>query len=331
MKKKYLIILLLLVLTLTGCSKTKNENIKENLKQKIEEMDSYYIEGKLELFNNEDTYTYDINVGYKKDNNFKVLLKNNINNHEQIIIRNLDGVYVLTPSLNKSFKFQSEWPYNNSQSYLLQTLLKDIESDKESKVEKKDNNYIIKTKVNYSNNKELVNQDIILDEDYNIKEVKVYDNNGVTSIKMTFNKIEENKNFDDNYFKVENNMESNENDQTVSKIENIIYPLYIPENTFLSNKETIKLENGERVILTFKGESPFMLIQETATKEKEFLTIPTNGEPCMFKDTIGMITDNSVSWISNGVEYYVTSEVVKSEELLNVAKSVDAVPVVNVK
>ena len=74
-----------------------------------------------------------------------------------------------------------------------------------------------------------------------------------------------------------------------------------------------------------------MLIQETATKEKEFLTIPTNGEPCMFKDTIGMITDNSVSWISNGVEYYVTSEVVKSEELLNVAKSVDAVPVVNVK
>ena len=250
MKKKYLIILLLLVLTLTGCSKTKNENIKENLKQKIEEMDSYYIEGKLELFNNEDTYTYDINVGYKKDNNFKVLLKNNINNHEQIIIRNLDGVYVLTPSLNKSFKFQSEWPYNNSQSYLLQTLLKDIESDKESKVEKKDNNYIIKTKVNYSNNKELVNQDIILDEDYNIKEVKVYDNNGVTSIKMTFNKIEENKNFDDNYFKVENNMESNENDQTVSKIENIIYPLYIPENTFLSNKETIKLENGERVILT---------------------------------------------------------------------------------
>ena len=36
-------------------------------------------------------------------------------------------VRVLTPSLNKSFKFQSDWPYNNSQVYLLQTLLSDIQ------------------------------------------------------------------------------------------------------------------------------------------------------------------------------------------------------------
>ena len=332
MKKKYLIILMLLVLILTGCSKSENENVKEKFKQKVEDMDSYYLEGKLELFSNEETYTYNINVGYKKDNNFKVLLKNNINNHEQIIIRNQDGVYVLTPSLNKSFKFQSEWPYNNSQSYLLQTILKDIENDKESKIDKNNDNYIIKTKVNYSNNKELINQDIVLDKNYNIKEVKVYNDNGIVAIKMTFDKIEENKNFDENYFKVDNNMESDEtNNQTVSKIDNVIYPLYIPENTFLSNKETIKLENGERVILTFKGESPFMLIQETASREKEFLTIPTNGEPCMFKDTIGMITDKSVSWISNGIEYYVTSEVVGSEELLNVAKSVSSLPVANVK
>ena len=74
-----------------------------------------------------------------------------------------------------------------------------------------------------------------------------------------------------------------------------------------------------------------MLIQETASKEKEFLTIPTNGEPYMFNDTVGMITDKSVSWISNGIEYYVTSEVIGNEELLNVAKSVSAVPVANTK
>ena len=45
-----------------------------------------------------------------------------------------DGVYVLTPSLNKSFKFQSDWPYENSQIYLLNALIKDIEKD--SKKEK---------------------------------------------------------------------------------------------------------------------------------------------------------------------------------------------------
>ncbi len=331
MKKKFLVVLMLLLI-FTGCSKSKDNDVVKTLKQKIDNLDSYYIEGKLELFSNEDTYTYDIKVGYKKDNYFKVLLKNNINNHEQIILRNQDGVYVLTPSLNKSFKFQSEWPYNNSQSYLLQTILKDIESDSTKKITKKDDTYIINTKVNYSNNKELVNQDIIIDNNYNIKQVVVYNDNNTVGIKMTFNKIEENTNFDNNYFKVEENMVTEEKtENTISTIENIVYPLYIPSNTFLSNKEVIKLDEGERVILTFKGESPFMLIQEVATKEKEFITIPTNGEPCLFADTIGAMSSDSISWISNGIEYYVTSEVMDKEELLNVAKSIGAIPVINTK
>ena len=332
MKKKCLMLLFLAVFIFSGCSKSNNEDVISKLNEKINNLDSYHIEGKLELFNSEDTYTYDVEVGYKKDNNFRVVLKNNINNHEQIILRNNDGVYVLTPVLNKSFKFQSEWPYNNSQSYLFQTLLKDIENDKEKQVTKKDNMYVITTKVKYSNNKELIKQEIHVDEDYNIKEVNVYDDKGNIGIKMSFNKVEENPNFNDTYFRVEENMKTNETfTQTTSKIENITYPLYIPENTFLSNKEVIKLDNGERVILTFKGEYPFMLIQETVSKEKEFITIPTLGEPCLFADTVGAMSDQSISWISNGVEYYVTSEVIGGEELLNVAKSIGALPVATVK
>jgi len=42
----------------------------------------------------------------KKKDMYKVSLTNKANNHEQIILKNNDGVYVLTPSLNKSFKFQ---------------------------------------------------------------------------------------------------------------------------------------------------------------------------------------------------------------------------------
>ena len=45
-------------------------------------------------------------------------------------------VIVLTPSLNKSFKFQSDWPYNSSQSYILQPLLEDMENEEEQKYKK---------------------------------------------------------------------------------------------------------------------------------------------------------------------------------------------------
>ena len=331
MKKKCLLVLCLIVFLFTGCGKNENDDVVLKLKDKINNLDSYYIEGELSLYNNEDKYSYDVFVSYKKDNNFKVLLKNKVNNHEQIILRNNDGVYVLTPSLNKSFKFQSEWPYNNSQSYLPQIIIKDIEEDKTKEVIKNNDSYIIKTKVNYSNNKELVFQEIIIDKDYNIKEVTVMDDKGNIGIKMNFIKFEENKDFNDNEFKIEENMQTEEKALETSKIENITYPLYIPENTFLSNKEVINLDNGERVILTFNGSSPFMLIEETVSKEENFITIPTIGEPCMFVDTVGTIKDKSVSWISNGIEYYVTSDVMNSDELLNIAKSMGAMPVAQTK
>ena len=58
---------------------------------------------------------------------------------------------VVTQSLNKSFKFQSEWPYNNSQIYLLQPILMDLENDKNLKFEAKNNEYIFIAKVNIDN------------------------------------------------------------------------------------------------------------------------------------------------------------------------------------
>lgn len=333
MKKKFLVFFLLIILLVSGCGKESKDNVIDNLKNKISNLNSYYLTGNLELINNSDSYTYDVEVLYKKDNNFKVKLINKINNHEQIILRNKEGVYVLTPSLNKSFKFQSEWPYNNSQSYLLQTIIKDIENDSNKIVTEDNDMYIIKTAVNYSNNKELINQNIYVDKDLNIKEINVMDENGNIQIKMTFNTIDYNKKIDDKEFIVENVVKENEipNQETSSKIDTITYPLYIPSNTYLSDQETITTENGQRIILTFTGESPFMLIQETAVPMDEFTTIPTYGEPCMFLDTIGTISEQSVSWMSNGIEYYVTSDNLSEQELLNVAKSIGALPVADIK
>ena len=51
----------------------------------------------MEIVNNEEKYTYDVDVTFKKGNYYKVSLVNKENNHEQIILKNDDGVYVLTP------------------------------------------------------------------------------------------------------------------------------------------------------------------------------------------------------------------------------------------
>ena len=322
-------VVFLTVFLITGCMKYGEEDVLKDLSKKINSSKGYYLTGQMEIINNEESYKYDVEVSYSKEDNFKVSLKNQTNNHEQIILRNTDGVYVLTPSLNKSFKFQSDWPYNNSQSYLLQVILSDIEKDEERDFVESGEGYIITSKVNYSNNQSLVKQKIYIDKNININKVEVLDSNDAVKIQVVFNTVDLNSTFDANYFKLENCMESSkveEESTTVGNIDEIIFPMYIPENTYLSAQEKVYVESGERVILTFNGEKPFVLVQETVHAGEETI-IPTMGEPLMILDTVGSISDSSINWVSNGIEYYISSNVLNQSELLEVANSLSVMPV----
>ena len=103
--------------------------------------------------------------------------------------------------------------------------------------------------------------------------------------------------------------------------------MYLPENTYLTGQNTIKTENGERIILTFSGEKPFVFVQETAQYEKEINTVNMTGEPLILTDTVGALTNNSANWISNNVEYYVVSDNLSQDELVSVVQSISVMPV----
>lgn len=338
MKKKILFILLIGVFLLSGCGKTSESSIIKDLEKKINNAKSYYIEGTLEIVNNEDLYTYDVEVSYAKGDNYKVNLVNKVNNHQQVILRNSDGVYVVTPRINKSFKFQSDWPYNNSQVYLLGPLLDDILSDENRTFTKDGDNYKILVAANYPNNKKLVKQEILLDKDANIKKVTVMDTDGNAEITMNFSKIDLGSKFNDNYFDLkeiidvkeetpDSGSESTTETKQTSTIDDVIYPMYLPANTYLSNKEKVSKDSGERLILTFDGDNPFMLIEETVTYEEEHLIIPTYGELELMASTVAVVNDNSVNWIDNNIEYYVVSDKLSKSELLDIARSISVLPV----
>ncbi|MGI6329679.1 MAG: LolA family protein [Bacilli bacterium] len=330
MKRFILIGIIIFLFILSGCNKQNEKSILKDLTKKVENNKGYYLKGEMEIINNEDVYKYNVEVSYQEPDFFRVSLINTINEHEQIILKNQEGVYVLTPSLNKSFKFQSEWPYNNSQVYLLQTLLKDLKKDDKKSFEETENYYVFTTKVNYPNNRKLVKQNIYLNKDLDFKQIDVLDENNNPLIKMTFSKVDMKADFKKNYFAVNENMKTAvvyEDVKQVFKIDNVIYPMYIPDNTHLSSQDFLERENGERVMLTFEGEKPFTLIEETFNPLEEFTIIPTYGDPILLIDTIGYVGENEVSWISSGMEYYLASEVMKKSELVEVARSMNTVPV----
>ena len=326
--KKILFISLMFVFFLCGCSKSNKDNIVNNFDKYVNSLDAYKLNGVLSITNNEDTYNYDVEVAFKEKDNYRVSLINKSNGHEQIILKSDNEVYVITPALNKSFKFQSNWPMNNSQIYILESLLNDINTDSEKTITESDDGFIIDTKVNYPNNIGLVRQKIFLDKDANIKKVEVLNDSRVVEMTMEFNRLDDNPVFDSNYFKLESiisNIEVEDNES--GSINDVIYPLYIPTGTVLSNEEKVSKENGERIILTFDGEKPFLLVEETSTIERDFSIVPIFGEPSFLNDTIGAITDNSLSWSSGGIDYYIVSDAIGKNELIEIANSISSIPI----
>lgn len=94
--KKFLLSLLALfcVICLSGCGKETEKTVLDKLSKKIDKTSGYKMEAEMELINNEDSYKYDVTVSYKEKDNYRVSLRNKTSNHEQIILKNDEGVYV---------------------------------------------------------------------------------------------------------------------------------------------------------------------------------------------------------------------------------------------
>lgn len=288
---------------------------------------------------------------------------------------------VVTPDLNKSFKFQSDWPNNGSQSYLIDVLLNDVINDDKVHVEKD----YIQCKVNYPNNNTLYSEKIYLDKDYGVKKVEVLDQDGNVKITLNVNSINYKAKFKEEYFSLEslisedevkdeqdnidkknttttkkNNGETttttttkvgdatntttkvqseenndikennnNTNEENTSNIlKDIIYPLYVPQNTHLSTEDTISTDNGNRAILTFSGDSPFVLIEEVSRRFDELEIIPVNGEPLIMSDCIAALSNNSLYWTSDGIDYYLSSNSLDGKELMTIAEGLTGTSVI---
>lgn len=322
--KKILFVIFISFFLLTGCGNYNEKNIIKSLRKTYDKSNGYKLSGLLTIVNNDEVYNYDINVSYKKDNYYRVTLKNTANEHMQVILKNNDGVYLLTPALNKSFRFQSEWPYNNSQIYLIDALLNDLEKENEREFSKSDDKYIYKTKVDYPNNNSLKYQKVILDDNLNLKSISVYDKNNVEKMSMEFNKINFTPKFKKDEFSIDSIISSKNNNivTETGSLDDVIYPLFLPSGTKLVDEEVVKKDNGQRVIMSYDGDKSFLLVEETTDVLNEFTIIPTSGDLYQLMDTLGVATENSLSWTSNGIDYYLVSDVMNRDEMVQVAESI---------
>lgn len=332
MKKRVgflLMVVVGLVLILAACGEKSQESVIEKLDQHVSSMEGYKAKAEMKMKTGQEEQTHEIDVWYKKEDFYRVeLISNQDEKGSQVILKNEDGVFVLTPALDKSFKFKNDWPDNSSQPYLYQSLVNDVKRDDEATFTTTDTHYIFLTKTNYPSNNNLPYQEIHFDKkNFTPQLVKVLDQDKTALVEVTFSSFELNPSFAADDFTAETNMTHATTDVPVSVLEDVetlevMYPLQMA-GAELTEQQEIKLENGQRVIMTFSGDKNFTLVQERLNT-LAVLASPkeVSGDIVNLGFTIGALSDNTIEWSHNGVDFYLASEELTKEELVEVAQSV---------
>lgn len=332
MKKRIgilMVVVIGLILVLAACGEKSQEEVVAKLEKNLESMDGYKAKAEMTMNTGQEEQKFMIDTWYKKKDFYRVALSNNQDEKgSQVILKNEDGVFVLTPALEKSFKFQTDWPENSSQPYLYQSLVNDVKEDKEATFETTDANYIFKTKTNYQSNNNLPYQEIHFDKKtYAPVLVKVLDKDKKALVEVKFSSFDTAPEFKKDDFTMEKNMASSDVDAPVSGQETdntltVLFPLYMAGAELKERKE-VDLADGKRVILTFSGEKNFTIVQEKMNVSTT-LSSPqaVNGDIVNLGHTVAALSNNTLTWSYDGVDYMLASEELTKEELFEVAQSV---------
>ena len=315
MKKKILFILLVGVFLLSGCGKTSESSIIKDLEKKINNSKSYYIEGTLEIVNNEDLYTYDVKVSYAKGDNYKVNLTNKVNNHEQVILRNSDGVYVVTPRINKSFKFQSDWPENSPKPYIYHYLIQLLENNKVKKIEK---GYQVEAKVKYPNDTRIVKQEVIFDKKLKPLIVLCLDQDEAEIVTCKVNEFHKNKNFKEKHFNQNQALKESKKDVKTSANNDVLYPVSLL-GAKLESETVSSIEGDKNHILKFSGDKSFTMV-ETQVNAQQVMQF-SNDEVIDLIDGFAYYQPGKLSMMYHGMMCSLYSQDLTKEEMLSVMTS----------
>lgn len=353
------LVLLCTILLLSACGTDSQEKVLKKVNGKWAETNGYELNATMEIKSGGDPKKYDVTVWHTKPDFYRVEVVESGKDVSQMIVRNADGVFVVTPTLNKMYKFQSDWPKKNSQAYLIGALAEDLAQDKNLVMKEEDKAYIFEaaTRNSYKNSmphqvitvdkKTMLPSSVVIMNDVKEEQIRITFKNiklGVQHAAKEYaveqftekdepkgenatspekdNKEEKNKGDKES----NNNPDGNDGEQAVSaEAENTKFQTHYPVvslgNTKMVDEKVMQEGGMERVILTFDGDKPFTVMQQPVTKQTAMLPVSSPGDPVDLGFTIGAITDTSISWEKDGVEFFVASSKLTREEMVQVATS----------
>lgn len=318
-----IILLSFFTVLLTSCNSSKT--VEKNFPEIVEDLDSYKLHAKMQTIFQNGTKDCEVVVYFQKPNNYRVELTNAVVKEKQIMIRNDKGVYVILPSINKTFKVNSNWPNDSTQPFILHSLAKDILETDNLLSSNENGKTTLELNTKLFDNVSPIKEKIVFDNKSKLpKEIFVYRSNGELFNHIEIENIEKNPKLSNELFVVDNTITSSRLDFIASPIEfdrSITYPTFCPFNTKLSQEVFSGGDTDKLVVMKYSGDHSFTLLEKYVQASETIKTEYVYGNVFLMAGSFGLYSNNTLKFYSEGVEYTLATQNTLWEELLMVAES----------
>lgn len=324
-----------------GCGVPGGKSVNQKIEAQSQKLESqnYQSEAKMTVQMDNNVQTYYVQVSYESPESYKIALGNQDKQIHQIIVHNQNGMFIVSPSLGKVFRFNGNWAENQGQIYLYDQLLADIAKNQTLKPKKADGTYTFHLPVTPASDT-ISTQRVVLDaKSLEPKTVSLLDKSGKAAVTLEYTSFKTGVTFGKSDFDphalvasgssaskttMAGSGQSGGQTSTPSTGTTSGQPFgYIEPKTLYGTKMTsIMQPSPTSAILRYGGDHSYTLEEWRPSKgdsaDPGASLVDMYGIPAVYT----LANDvNSLTWLDNGVEFSILSNDLNLAQLQNIAIS----------
>jgi outer membrane lipoprotein-sorting protein len=312
----------LVVGLVAGCGAPSTKQVALKLQTQAEKLETvnYQSEAKMTVQMDNGSQTYYIQTSYESPDVYKIELGDANKNINQVIVRNNNGMFVVSPSLQKVFRFNGNWAQNQGHIYLYDQLLQQLSTDKNVKLTQQGGDYRFTLPV--SQGGDIVSrQEVTMDaQSYQPKKVVLFDKDDTAIVTLEFTSFKTGVKYSNTDFDPQKIAKSSTKATMANVSDNFTW--VAPDETFGDTLDVERQDSATSALLRYTGDYTFTLAESIPSPGvagiPEGELVDLYGVPALYS---GSSDSHQLTWFNNGYEFSLTSGKLSLEQMESVAIS----------
>ncbi len=310
-----------------GCGTPSEKSVASKLETHAQKLDAanYKSVATMTVQMGDNAESYYVETWYDSANQYRISLGDANKNIHQIIVHNANGMFVVSPSLGKVFRFNGNWAQNQGHIYLYDQILHQIITSKDVKMTQSGGTYAFEMNVQPATDIVSKQRIQVDSKTFNPQSVTLLDKNSHAVVTLTYKSFETNVTFKPDDFNPQTFIsESKATKATLAADGEGTIGFIEPSETKQLGDSLSKVveKSNTDTLLRYAGDHGFTLEEYRPEKGVDGLpdaqAIDLYGVPAVYS---GVDPAHQMTWLNNGVEFTLTSNNLTLDQMKSIAIS----------